>query len=117
MLSFQMKIFSPTIIVDHHEGLFFITNIYGCAMAVFVFIKAYVNPSHPGDRRFSGSFWYDFYMGIEKNPRIGEMFDFKIFYNARPGICAWSLINLSFAAAQYRDYGYVTNSMIMVNVF
>lgn len=32
-----------------------------------------------------------------------------------PGILGWTLINLSFAAAQYQKIGYVTNSMILVN--
>lgn len=55
-------------------------------------------------------------MGIEFNPRIGKWFDFKLFFNGRPGIVAWTLINLSYAAKQQELYGYVTNSMILVNV-
>lgn len=55
-------------------------------------------------------------MGIEFNPRIGKWFDFKLFFNGRPGIVAWTLINLSFAAKQRELYGYVTNSMVLVNV-
>ena len=55
-------------------------------------------------------------MGIEFNPRIGQWFDFKLFFNGRPGIIAWTLINLSYASKQMELYGYVTNSMILVNV-
>lgn len=55
-------------------------------------------------------------MGIEFNPRIGKWFDFKLFFNGRPGIVAWTLINLSFAAKQQQLYGHVTNSMVLVNV-
>lgn len=55
-------------------------------------------------------------MGIEFNPRIGKWFDFKLFFNGRPGIVAWTLINLSFAAKQRELYGHVTNSMVLVNV-
>lgn len=55
-------------------------------------------------------------MGIEFNPRIGKWFDFKLFFNGRPGIVAWTLINLSFAAKQQELYGQVTNSMVLVNV-
>ena len=32
-----------------------------------------------------------------------------------PGILGWTIINLSFAAAQYKQIGYVTNSMLLVN--
>ncbi len=31
-------------------------------------------------------------MGIELNPRIGELWDFKLFHNGRPGIIAWTLM-------------------------
>lgn len=55
-------------------------------------------------------------MGIEFNPRIGKWFDFKLFFNGRPGIVAWTLINLSFAAKQRELHGHVTNSMVLVNV-
>lgn len=55
-------------------------------------------------------------MGIEFNPRIGKWFDFKLFFNGRPGIVAWTLINLSYMAKQQELYGQVTNSMILVNV-
>lgn len=55
-------------------------------------------------------------MGIEFNPRIGEWFDFKLFFNGRPGIVAWTLINLSYMAKQQELYSQVTNSMILVNV-
>lgn len=55
-------------------------------------------------------------MGIEFNPRIGKWFDFKLFFNGRPGIVAWTLINLSYMAKQQELYGHVTNSMILVNV-
>ena len=37
-------------------------------------------------------------------------------FNGRPGIVAWTLINLSFAAKQQELYGHVTNSMVLVNV-
>jgi 7-dehydrocholesterol reductase len=110
-----LKLFSPTIIFDHFGGLLIFANIYGYSLATFTFIKAYLFPTHADDRKFSGNLMYDFFMGIEFNPRIGNL-DFKLFHNGRPGIVAWSLINLSFAAEQYHRYGFVTNSMIVVNI-
>ena len=107
--------FSPTIIADFWGPLLIIANVMGYAVAIFVYVKAYYFPSCVKDRKFSGSKLYDFYMGIEFNPRIGS-FDFKLFFNGRPGIIAWTLINISFAFKQYQIYGYVTNSMILVNI-
>lgn len=66
--------------------------------------------------KFTGNFFYNYMMGIEFNPRIGKWFDLKLFFNGRPGIVAWTLINLSFAAKQRELHGHVTNSMVLVNV-
>ena len=103
-----------SVIADNWSGLFVIANIAGYGLTTFCMIKAYVAPSHPADRKFTGSHVYDFFMGIEFNPRFGEMFDFKLFFNGRPGIIAWTMIDISFAAAQYEKIGYVTNSMYIV---
>jgi 7-dehydrocholesterol reductase len=91
--------------------------VYGYLLSLFSFVKAYVAPSHPEDRKFSSSSIYDMFWGIEFNPRFGKWFDFKLFHNGRPGIVGWTLINLSFAATQYAQIGIVTNSMILVNLF
>ncbi len=107
--------FSPTVIFDHWGGLLLWANCLAFSLAVFAYVKAYLFPSHPEDRKFSGSWLYDFYMGVELNPRVGPI-DLKLFFNGRPGIVAWTLINLSFAAEQYHLYGYVTNSMLLVNL-
>lgn len=113
--SFGFGWFSPTIIADLWGPLLWAVNICGYALAWIVFLKAYLFPTSLADRKFSGNWLYDFYMGIEFNPRIRN-FDFKLFFNGRPGIIAWSLINISFAAKQYALYGTVTNSMILVSM-
>lgn len=107
--------FSPAILVDEWGSLLWVANGAGYTLAIFAYVKAYLFPSHPEDRKFSGQWIYDFFMGIEFNPRL-RSFDFKLFFNGRPGIVAWTLINLSFAAKQYQLHGMVTNSMIIVNI-
>ncbi len=113
--SFGLGWFSPAIILENWGPLLWVVNIVGNLVALFVYVKARFFPTLANDRKFSGNFIYDYYMGIELNPRIGK-FDFKLFFNGRPGIVAWTLINISFAAAQYQMYGYVTNSMLIVNL-
>ncbi|KAM4778884.1 7-dehydrocholesterol reductase isoform 2-T2 [Cyanocitta cristata] len=108
--------FSPTIIFDNWIPLLWCANILGYAVSTFAMIKGYFFPTNAKDCKFTGNFFYDYMMGIEFNPRIGKWFDFKLFFNGRPGIVAWTLINLSFAAKQEELYGKVTNSMILVNV-
>ena len=55
------------------------------------------------DCKWSGSVMYDMFMGVEHNTRLGEWFDFKLFFNGRPGIVGWTVINFSFAAKQVRS--------------
>ncbi|KAI9175746.1 hypothetical protein H9P43_006110 [Blastocladiella emersonii ATCC 22665] len=111
-----VPLFSGAVIADYFPGIYIAANIYGYALSVFSYVKAYAFPTHAEDRKFSGSAIYDFYMGIEFNPRIGKWFDFKLFHNGRPGIVAWTLISYSFAVRQYLDFGHVTNSMVIVNL-
>jgi 7-dehydrocholesterol reductase len=114
-LTVGLGVFPASIIFDNWGGLLWVVNIAGYSLALFIYLKAHLFPTYPEDNKKTGNFIYDFYMGIELHPRIGQ-FDFKLFFNGRPGIVAWTLINISFAAAQYNLYGYVTNSMMIVNL-
>ncbi|XP_068177002.1 7-dehydrocholesterol reductase [Antennarius striatus] len=108
--------FSPTIIFDHWIPLMWCANILGYAVSTFAFVKAHLFPTNSEDSKFTGNVFYDYMMGIEFNPRLGQRFDFKLFFNGRPGIVAWTLINLSYMAKQQEVHGHVTNSMVLVNV-
>ncbi|GAM29289.1 hypothetical protein SAMD00019534_124650 [Acytostelium subglobosum LB1] len=111
-----LGLWSLAIAHDNWGGLLVIANLYGYFLTFFSYFKALVFPSHPEDRKFSGSIIYDIVLGVEFNPRFGKYFDFKLFHNGRPGIVAWTLIDMSFAAAQYQQVGYITNSMILLNI-
>jgi protein-S-isoprenylcysteine O-methyltransferase Ste14 len=63
-----------------------------------------------------GSFTYDYWMGRTLNPRVGFL-DLKYVCELRPGLILWSLLNLSIAAAQYHELGYVSLSMVLVCIF
>jgi 7-dehydrocholesterol reductase len=85
-------ILDPAIIAKNWQGLLVAANIYGFFLSAFCYVKAYVAPSHPQDRKFTGSIIFDYFCGIELNPRIGKLWDFKLFHNGRPGIIAWTLM-------------------------
>lgn len=110
---FGLNLFNPTIFFDHRGALLAVANIFGYLLSIYAYIKAHFNPTHPDDVKFSGNFIYDFFMGAEFNPRIGD-FDFKLFFNGRPGIIAWNIINISFMYKQYEIYSRVSNSLILV---
>ena len=72
------EVIPMSIIADNWLGLFVAANFMGYFLTVFAYVKAHLFPCHPNDRKFSGSLWYDMFMGIEFNPRIGELWDFKV---------------------------------------
>lgn len=109
-------VLDPALLAKQWPGVMIAANVCGFLLTLFSYIKAYMFPTHALDRKFSGSYIYDFYMGIELNPRVGKLGDFKLFTNGRPGIVAWTLIDLSFTAWQYQLHGYVTSSMIVVDI-
>lgn len=97
----------PAIIAKHWEGLLVAGNTYGFVLAILVQLKGYYSPTFLEDCKLSGkhalfpdidhmltsigSLLFDFWGGVELNPRIGDL-DLKFFHNGRPGIIAWSLM-------------------------
>jgi 7-dehydrocholesterol reductase len=53
-------------------------QVHGFLLALFAYLKAKYYSSHPEDNKISNSVLYDFFLGVELNPRIGD-FDFKVF--------------------------------------
>lgn len=102
-------------IADNWIKLFLVAFFLSCILSILIYIKAFYYPTNFNDNKLTNSRIYDFFFGIEHNPRIGFL-DFKLFFNGRPGIIAWTMINISFAFKQYENYGYVTDSMILVNI-
>jgi len=76
-------------------ALFTVSNVFAFFLTFFAYFKSLYFPTHSKDRKFRGSFFYDLLMGVEFNPRFGN-FDFKLFFNGRPGIIGWVIINISF---------------------
>lgn len=100
----------PTFIVDHILEFFYAASFFGYYLTFFAYFKAHLFSSHPEDNKQSGSTLYDLIMGVELNPRLFGI-DFKLFFNGRPGIILWSILNLCFAYKQYTEYGIVGNNM------
>ncbi|KAH7309680.1 ergosterol biosynthesis ERG4/ERG24 family-domain-containing protein [Stachybotrys elegans] len=109
-------IIDPGFIPRNWSSLVAAMNLAGFVVSGLALVKAYVMPTHPEDRKFSGSSLYDFYMGIELNPRLGNGFDLKLFTNGRPGMMAWTLVDLSNMAYQYQKQGYIEPSLILMTI-
>jgi len=92
-----------------------------------VYVKSFgVTPYNTDNRELaagghSGNMLYDWFIGRELNPRVtlpllGE-FDIKSFCELRPGLLGWVLLNFAFIAHQYKVYGFVSDSIVLITSF
>lgn len=106
-----------------------ITANLGIAFSIawFVYIRSFSVKSHNKQHRelaaggHTGNMMYDWFIGRELNPRvelplIGTI-DIKSFFELRPGLLGWILLDLGYMAKQYATYGHVSDSMALVVIF
>jgi delta14-sterol reductase len=104
------------------------TNIlisYGLATYVYVASFSVKHPEDPDKRELaagghSGNVLYDWFIGRELNPRVnipifGEV-DIKTWCELRPGMLGWVILDLAFIMQQYRNFGKVTDSILLITV-
>ncbi|KAB8272364.1 ergosterol biosynthesis ERG4/ERG24 family-domain-containing protein [Aspergillus minisclerotigenes] len=89
-------------------------NVYGLTVPALAVAKGHMWPTFKNDRRFSGSVFHDYMVGVELNPRLGQHWDLKMFQVGRLGMNSWVVIDLSFMAQQYLRYGSISNSILIV---
>lgn len=96
------------------------------ALACFVYVRSFsIKPGNADHREFAaggltGNLIYDWFIGRELNPRInlpGGTIDIKCFCELRPGMLGWLLLDLAFMTHQYKSYGFVTDSIVLVTLF
>lgn len=91
--------------------------ILSFSISIFVYFKAKISPKAllaVGGN--SGNIIYDFFIGHELNPRIGN-FDLKYFCELRPGLIGWAILNFGFAAKQYELNNNLGLGMILVCLY
>lgn len=115
-----------TFINDNYFQLITASIILSYAVATFVYIRSFsVKPGNKEMRELaaggqSGNMLYDWFIGRELNPRItipfiGEI-DMKQWLELRPGMLGWIVMNCAWCVHQYRNFGYVTDSIIFITV-
>lgn len=113
-----------TYIADNYPQLYASNLLIAFAMATFVYVRSFsVKPGNKEKRELAagghtGNMMYDWYIGRELNPRvtlpvIGEV-DLKVWCELRPGMLMWLLLDLAWVAQQWRNFGYLTDSMVFV---
>ena len=90
--------------------LFLVANVAAFAFAI------YLAATGKGDKRAGAlGFVVDCFYGVELNPKVLGV-DLKMF-SYRPSLIGLGLLNVSFAAAQYQELGYVTTRMWVYQAF
>eukprot|EP01112_Ceratiomyxa_fruticulosa_P005175 TRINITY_DN1577_c0_g1_i3.p1 TRINITY_DN1577_c0_g1~~TRINITY_DN1577_c0_g1_i3.p1 ORF type:complete len:452 (-),score=94.34 TRINITY_DN1577_c0_g1_i3:253-1608(-) len=102
-----------TILYENYGSNLSVVVLFSFAFTLFLKFHAKVVDN---EERMSGYFWYDFWMGFERNPRFGD-FDLKLFCEVRPSLMLWVLFNFSMAAKQYEQFGEITLSTALVLAF
>ncbi|MBW2713622.1 MAG: DUF1295 domain-containing protein [Deltaproteobacteria bacterium] len=112
---FASGILDPELIYRELGAMLTVAGLFALAMSLFLYPYG---KKHGQAFHTSGNPIQDFFMGTGLNPRIPARtgFDLKLFFECRPGLFLWSIFNAVFAWVQYREYGYVSTAMILVNI-
>lgn len=103
-------IFPLYTLIDEFGSIMTVAILSGFLNSFIVYIQAVLRGR---TLRLSGSPVYDFFVGVELNPRIGIL-DFKMFYEVRIPWFILFLITSSVAARQYEKYGYVSAEVVFL---
>ncbi|CAM9357775.1 unnamed protein product [Choristocarpus tenellus] len=102
---------------DNYAELAVATIMISYVLSLYLFLSSYHSEAKLVTSEDMGhSTVYDFFKGRELNPRIRSL-DLKCFCELRPGLIGWVVLNLGMACKQYENQGYVTASMIGINLF
>ncbi|KAL9016338.1 MAG: hypothetical protein Q9185_006321 [Variospora sp. 1 TL-2023] len=116
-----------TFIWDNYVQLITVNLGIAFCLATFVYCRSFSIKAGNKHKRelaaggHSGNIIYDFFIGRELNPRITVpvlgTIDIKAFCELRPGLVGWILLDLAFVVHQYKLYGFVSDSIILITLF
>ena len=90
---------------------------FSTLLSFYLYAKSFAKGALLANGGNTSSGLYNWFIGRELNPREPDNFDWKYFCELRPGLIGWCIINIGCACAQYRNLGYVTIPMVLVNLF
>lgn len=119
------EFFVWTFITDNYIQILTSNILIAYFLATYVYISSFSvkHPKDPNNRELaagghSGNVIYDWFIGRELNPRIKlpifSEIDIKSWFEMRPGLFGWILLDLAFIMQQYRNFGRVTDSILLI---
>jgi protein-S-isoprenylcysteine O-methyltransferase Ste14 len=116
-----------TFISDNYLQILTTNILFSYFLATYVYVSSFTvqHPKDPNQRELAaggrtGNVLYDWFIGRELNPRVtlpifGEV-DIKSWFELRPGMLGWVILDLAFIMQQYRNFGKVTDSILLVTI-
>lgn len=116
-----------TFITDNFVGIITTNILISYFLATFCYVRSFSvkHPRDPEARELAaggrtGNLLYDWFIGRELNPRVtlpifGEV-DIKAWCELRPGMLGWIIIDIAFIMKQYRNFGRVTDSIVLITL-
>lgn len=115
-----------TFISENYVQILTANIIISYVIATFVYVRSFSVKAGNEELRelaaggHSGNLLYDWFIGRELNPRvtiplIGEV-DIKEWCELRPGMMGWIILNCNWCIQQYRNFGFVTDSIICITI-
>ncbi len=102
---------SATIVYDHFGEILVTSSLLALVLCTWLYVKGLRFPSS-SDAGATGNFLWDFYWGTELHPRLLGV-ELKQLINCRFAMMGWSIILLSYAAAQIEQHGQLSSSMLV----
>ncbi|KAL9126673.1 MAG: hypothetical protein Q9217_004317 [Psora testacea] len=116
-----------TFIWDNYTQLITVNLGVAFILASFVYVRSFSVKKGNREKRelaaggHTGNLVYDWFIGRELNPRVNlpliGTIDIKAFCELRPGMLGWVLLNLAFVAHQYKLYGSISDSILLITFF
>jgi protein-S-isoprenylcysteine O-methyltransferase Ste14 len=107
-------LYSLSWIREHFGALLSVATIFTLVLAAVMYAWGRRFPDGPP--REKRDVITDYVYGTALNPRYPPVtgFDFKFFFESRPGLIGWVVVDLGFATAQLEQLGHLTTPMILV---
>jgi len=104
------------LIYDYYVGLMTASMIFSFLLSVYLYLSSFDRGKLLAKGGNTGSAVYDFFIGRELNPRIGNL-DLKEFCELRPGLIGWAVINIGMCVKAYKQNGHLSLSIVLVTLF
>jgi 7-dehydrocholesterol reductase len=106
-----LGLFRGAIIYDHLGELLVTASLLALLLCGWLYHKGLHSPSS-SDAGGTGKVLWDFYWGTELHPRALGV-ELKQLFNCRFAMMGWSIILLSYAAAQIEYHGHLSTAMLV----